>query len=161
MRDVCDMCDGMSWEQVRERNRKRIARYGFTTVLVEGSPGSPPFGYTMVGLTKSGHPELLVTGLDDGAAQAMLSLFATMVLSGRESFVPGLALLGDECSVYSLEVLHPEGVMIWAHEMYGRRLSAIQLVWTDDEGRFPWAPNADPELLQPLHGILPPSWGTG
>ncbi|PYI67473.1 hypothetical protein CVV68_10285 [Arthrobacter livingstonensis] len=157
---MCEMCDGKSWEQVREQNRKRIARYGYTTVLVEGSPGSPPFGYTM-GLTKSGHPELLVTGLDARAAQAMLTLFATMVLSGQESFVPGLALLGDECSVYSLEVVHPEDVLIWAHELYGCRMSAIQLVWTDVEGRFPWAPNANPELLQPLHGILPPSWGAG
>lgn len=157
---MCDMCDGMSWEQVRERNRKRIARYGFTTVLVEGSPGSPPFGYTM-GLTKSGHPELLVTGLADEAAQTILGLFATMVLSGRQSFAAGVAWLGDECAVYLLEVLHPEDILIWAHEMYGRRLSAIQLVWTDDEGRFPWAPNANPELVQPLHGILPPSWGTG
>jgi hypothetical protein len=150
----------MSWEQVRERNRKRIARYGFTTVLVEGSPGSPPFGYTM-GLTKSGHPELLVTGLADGAAQTILSLFATMVLSGRQSFAAGVAWLEVVCAVYLLVVLHPEDILIWAHEMYGRRWSAIQRVWTDDEGRFPWAPNANPELVQPLPGILPPSWGTG
>lgn len=56
------MCDGMSWEQVRQQNGK-----------------------------------LLVTGLDARAAQVMLAFFATMVLSGRESFVPGLALLEDEC----------------------------------------------------------------
>jgi hypothetical protein len=102
---VCDMCDGMSWEQVRQQNGK-----------------------------------LLVTGLDARAAQAMLALFATMVSSGRESCVPGLALLGDECSVYSLKVDQPEDVLIWAHELYGRRMSAIQLVWTDEEGRFPRAP---------------------
>jgi len=52
-----------------------------------------------------------------------------------------------------LAVPHPERVLFQATRTYGRRLPALQAVWDDLDGRFPWdAGYAPPRWLQPLPG---------
>ena len=151
---MCDMCDGMSRRELRERSKLRIARYGFTMTCVEPSRNSAPFGYTL-GLTEMQQPELLVSGLDAETTCRVLTVFAQKVLAGEEFSVPGLMPLSEDRSVCALAVDSPGPVLVNAYELYGRRVRGIQLVWADGDGRFPWAPNANPEVRQPLFGTPP------
>ena len=59
---MCDMCNGMTREQVNAKTNRHIQEYGRSIVYVEADATSEPYGYT-VGLSKVGHPEFLVRGM--------------------------------------------------------------------------------------------------
>lgn len=39
-----------------------------------------------------------------------------------------------------VEVEHPDVHLRFAVDLFGPRISALQLVWADERGRWPWAP---------------------
>ncbi|GAA1407446.1 hypothetical protein AUR04nite_14760 [Glutamicibacter uratoxydans] len=85
---MCDQCNGMSRKEVQERTDGWIKKYGRAVVFVEPGPRTQSYGYT-VGLTKAGHPEFLVRGLDFKDTCQMLNGFADSVLVGHERFGQG------------------------------------------------------------------------
>lgn len=151
--------------------RETVRRHGWAVqaVLGEGCWGSascqcglprggaPPFAYT-VGLYGFGHPELLVYGLPDGDACWVLNNLAERVRQGQR-FAPGRVYpLDDSPRQVHLFAFHDDGpvpVLISAQRFYDRSradpVPALQCVWNDGRGRFPWEPGYDlPAGLQPL-----------
>lgn len=151
---MCDICNGMSRRQSRERSELRIARNGFTMTWVEPSLTSEPFGYTM-GLTDMKHPELLISGLRADDTAEFLTSFAHRVLAHGDVIKPGLLPLADDYALYVLEVESPARTMVNAYELYKGRMTGLQLVRPDDEGRYPWARGADRTQHQVIFGGLP------
>lgn len=122
---------------------------------------SPPFAYT-VGLFGFGHPELLIYGMHEDSAAGVLNELGERVRRGR-ALVPGELQTFDHwphrVHLFPFGDAGDEPVLISAQRFYERRqddpVPALQCVWDDRWGRFPWEPEYDPPPgLQPLPQTL-------
>jgi hypothetical protein len=123
------------------------------------------FGYT-VGLSRyRGHPELIITGIPQMETVYPLNLMGQRVRAGERfaagDLVDGLFACG--CGVALVLVDSRESVrhLVAANQLYRNPgappVRALQLVWPDPGGRFPWEPGYSlPESVQPVLG--PVSW---
>lgn len=139
---MCLECDGWTHEEVLDKIRDDIGEWGWSVVAVEGDGGEPPFAYT-VGLTRfHGHPELLVSGLDQRPAAVLLNGLADEVAAGRR-FAAGEVLprVPERHACLMVRVTSP-GRLVVAQEVYGTRglpaVPALQAAWADCSGAWPW-----------------------
>jgi Domain of unknown function (DUF4262) len=144
-----------SWlAQEDARTDTVIKRHGWMVQGVLGAtPRQPELAYT-VGLWGFGHPELVVFGLRVHVATAVLNSLGALVREGS-ALSPGerLSFGAWPHQVHLLDVPHPERVLFQALRTYGRTVPALQAVWNDAAGRFPWDPGyCVPRWLQPLPG---------
>lgn len=110
-----------------------------------------PFAYS-VGLHRRGQPELLVTGLPPKHATWLLNTFAKRI-SPRKPIAGECYSLPARTRIELVDVDQPDAHMGFAIAIEGRDISALQLVWADDLGRWPWAPGFDDgRRLQPVLG---------
>jgi hypothetical protein len=106
-------------------------------VGIEADRIHPAWAYT-IGLTPRGRPELVVTGLPLPRATWLLNIVAPYVL---ETVVP---LPGEQVLVEGgplievVGVTEPTAHLVTAVELYGLQLRALQLVYADDRGHWPW-----------------------
>lgn len=136
--------------------RETIREHGWAVQAVGADPERfvPPFAYT-VGLTRFGHPELVVFGLAEGAAADLLNALGVRARAGLTVvdgalFAPGAAGPRALRAVY---LPYPEEVLFTAVGRYGPRVTALQIVVADENGTFPGEPGfRDPEWLQPAPG---------
>lgn len=151
--------------------RDTVRRHGWAVQAVygEGCWGSascscgqprgvlPPFAYT-IGLYGFGHPELLIYGLDECDASAVLNELGERVRRGGTLSPGELQTLDGWSHRVHLVPFRDDGdvpVLISAQRFYDSSrhepVPALQCVWDDAHGRFPWDPGHDlPPGLQPL-----------
>jgi len=117
---------------------------GWHVVLVAASKGSAQFAYT-VGLGHSyQHPEVVVLGLPDTKAHEILNIIGTAVKSGLR-FSAGdrsAAILSNHSSAFVPFSRSGHAAYLgYAQRFYGGdEFTALQLVWPDAAGKFPWDP---------------------
>ncbi|TPG29724.1 DUF4262 domain-containing protein [Mycolicibacterium hodleri] len=116
--------------------RGKILDHGWVVQCVEDK--RRPFAYT-IGLHYHGLPELLVTGLPPKRARWLLNTFAKRALTGRQSGPGDQVSLPAGTRLELVEVEHPDAHMGMAIAIEGTDLTAVQLVWADGRGRWPWA----------------------
>jgi hypothetical protein len=130
---VCWMCDNPSAtfdDYLDEVVRPVVDRLGFAVQATQSD--GVPVAYT-VGLTEEGRPELAVTGKPPDDAYDLL----TAVLVGEEE-----PTAGQRCdllhgpALWAFAVTRPLSLVV-AAALYPR-LTAVQLVWADPLGRWPW-----------------------
>jgi hypothetical protein len=110
-----------------------------------------PFAYT-IGLHRRGQPELLVTGLPPKHARWLINTFAKR-FANRNPTAGEHYALPARTRLEIVDVDHPDAHMNMALAVEGRDVTAIQLVWADDRGRWPWAPGFDDgRRIQPVLG---------
>ncbi|MBX9934014.1 MAG: DUF4262 domain-containing protein [Methylobacterium sp.] len=103
-----------------------------------------------VGMIDRGLPELLVSGLDQARGRAILMNAAHDVLD-RAGVVDGdlSTRIADRNVMFrSLPV---ERAGLYALEAANRdpqQFHALQVVWPDEEGLFPWSSGCDPEVVR-------------
>lgn len=102
---------------------------------VQGVGGRRPFAYT-VGLTECGLSELIVTGLRQVAAASLLN--AAVLLALQDEPETGRALDVGSRRVHVVRVDRPEDHLLTATALYGDAVRALQLVWPDERGLYPW-----------------------
>ena len=129
---MCSYCDDPSRDYLAEVVVPIIERNGVMVQAVGGEGPRAPFAYT-VGLTAQGRAELLVTGLAATAAATLLNRVAA-----RPDLKPGDVFDLDGRDVEVVHIPHPEAHLFVAHDLYGDQLGALQLVWQDERGHFPW-----------------------
>ena len=134
---MCWMCDGASYEEVLARMAWIVAEQGWAIQGVERGRIHPPWAYT-VGLTLAGLPELVVTGMPLPRAAELLNDVAAHAWHAEEP-VPGeqVPLVGGPL-VEFVELPHPDAHLHTAVQLYGPAIRAVQAVWADDRGRWPW-----------------------
>ena len=131
--------------------REKILARGWAVQCVEDE--RRPFAYT-IGLHERGWPELLVTGLAPQQAGWLLNTFAKRMLSGLKPVAGEQVSLPAGARVELVRVDHPDAHMGIAIAIEGPDVAAVQLVWADDRGRWPWAPNFDDgRRPQPVLGV--------
>lgn len=126
-----------------------VAKYGFHIAIVPGDGYSPAFAYT-IGLYKTyGYPELICFGLNQ-------DLLHSVLWSGKELLDkqprPDQSIgypnfIGD----YDVRLLTVDkawykyyfGYGIWFNQ--GQDFPALQIVWPDKKGLFPWEEDFNPD----------------
>jgi len=138
---MCWKCDNpdKTDEDYLELIRGVIADHGWFIQYVEKGRWRPGFAYT-VGLTPIGHPELLVTGLTpDKASHFLNSIVHELVFHAAPAYVAGqLQVWPEHAAVEVVDVAEPTVHLVMAAAIFGPDLSAVQLVYADDRGRWPW-----------------------
>lgn len=135
---MCWQCDhpNATTDDYLDELRATIRMHGWAVQGVEDD--RRPFSYT-IGLHHRGLPELLVTGLSPDRAAQLLNDAAWAAVHGR-IFAPGAHIaVGDGPLVGIVEVDHPDAHMTFAVALGGPEVRALQLVWADERGRWPWA----------------------
>ena len=131
-----------------EDERKTIADvedHGWHVVKVLEDDDGPAFDYT-VGLQHSfGHPELIVVGLPLEVAHAVLNVAGQLIRRGvRYSEGPDFddILENRACVFRTMPESRYRDYLGWALWFYdGASFPALQLIWPDPQGRWPWDPD--------------------
>jgi hypothetical protein len=138
---MCAMCDGQTADEFVAGVVDDIDRVGWAVVAVEDERGEHVHTYT-VGLTRDhGHPELIFSGAGFHTAHHVLDALADAVGGGRR-LAAGQRLRPDEVGRECLlvRVADPSRLVL-AQSIYGGPavvVPALQVVWADERGRWPW-----------------------
>jgi len=135
---MCWMCDhpGSTREDYLDELRARMLGHGWALQYVESD--QVPFAYT-VGLTDYGLPELLMTGVSPQRAARLLNGVARRAVCGDPP-TPGAQITFPAGPLMEIvEIEHPDAHLYSAVAFYGSAVRALQLVWADGRGRWPWA----------------------
>jgi Domain of unknown function (DUF4262) len=146
----CDHPDGTTEEYLAEL-RQTMLETGWAVQYVESD--RMPFAYT-VGLTRYGLPELLVTGVAPRPAARMLNTLGRRAVRGERP-LPGMQIaLPAGPLIEMVEVANPDVYLIFAGAMFGDEVTALQAVWVDSRGHWPWAASfEDGRGTQPVLGV--------
>lgn len=151
--EMCWMCDHpeATAEEYLDEVYGIMLMHGWAVQHVECE--RRPFAYT-VGLTRRGLPELVVTGLSPRRGQRLLNIAARRALVG-DLLTPGMqTTLPAGPLVETVQVTHPDAHLYCAIAIFGDKVTALQLVWADRRGRWPWAADFDEGRgTQPVLGM--------
>ena len=139
-----------------------IAQHGWSGQIIPPDDQGPGFEYTAGLMARFNHPEVVVCGLPDNISHDLLWNVYRQIEQGTRyqhaSRTPDL-LEGYEC--HFLQVTPPHitevfGYALWHHRhaRVQRPFEALQLVWPDRHGRYPFDPDAAETdwSIQPLLG---------
>ena len=151
----CDNPGGTTEEYLVELREMMRQHDGWQVQYVEHD--ERPFAYT-VGLHHRGRPELLITGLDADVSNTVLKSIGHMVVDDGTFLAPAMHIdYEDRFLIEVVEVAHPDVHLKFAAAICGPNLRALQLVWADDRGRWPWdAGWGHGRRRQPVLGIRTP-----
>lgn len=130
------------------RNVVKVYGWAIQWVLpTAGEPG-PGFSHT-VGLSLQGHSEIILSGLPPQTSQTLLNMLAERVRETGED-LPVNELLHDVIRgfpVILIPVTNPSQYVTTANallreQVKGARADAVQMVWPDKHGAFPWEPES-------------------
>ncbi|MDX3187419.1 DUF4262 domain-containing protein [Streptomyces sp. MN03-5084-2B] len=152
---MCFECENRDRSGYLERLRGGVAARGWLVQGVAGAGPYPPWAYT-IGLSGCGLPELVVTGLPVLAAGTLLNALASHTLRGAPLLAGDHVPLPDGPLIEVVELAEPSTHLVFAAELYGPEIRALQLVHADTRGRFPWSPDyregrAGQPVLGPRH----------
>jgi len=136
---MCQLCEHpeFTWEDRLQYVRGVLAQNCRIVISVHGERYRPSYSYT-VGLIDHGRPELLITGLPQQRAADVLTTASSDVLGGA-TLAPGSRIrMADRLVVEIVQVAKPEVHMDVAAALYGQQLAALQLVYADRRGYWPW-----------------------
>ena len=109
----------------------------WVVIGVEGEGRRPPYSYT-VGLTAAGRPELVITGLAKERGARVLTAVADRLLDATPPAPGARFRLPGRRPGEIVRVAEPTVHLEVAADLFGGRLSALQLVYADSRGRWPW-----------------------
>lgn len=100
----------------------------------------------------------MITGLNPQVSTRVLNSIAHMIVDDGAVLEPAMHIdYEDKFLMEVVEVDHPEVHLKFAVEMCGPDLLALQLVWADNWGRFPWEAGwSQGRRRQPVLGVRAP-----
>lgn len=120
--------------------RGLLEEHPWVVVGVDRDGYRPPYSYT-VGLTEFDLPELVITGLAKDHAANVLMAVAEQVLDAEVPTVGTRTRLPGRRPGEVVRVAEPSVHLDVAAGLFGERLTALQLVYADVRGRWPWDKN--------------------
>ncbi|MBU9763038.1 DUF4262 domain-containing protein [Mycobacterium sp. TNTM28] len=135
---MCWQCENPNApiEDYLDELRGMIEDHGWAVQFVESE--NRPFAYT-VGLHDRGLPELLITGLPPDVSTRVLNSLAHMIVDDGIVLGPAMHIdYQDRFLIEVVEVENPDVHLKFAIGLFGPQVRALQLVWADDRGRWPW-----------------------
>jgi hypothetical protein len=120
--------------------RGLLDEHPWVVIGVERDGYRPPYSYT-VGLTALNRPELVITGLSKERAADVLIAVGEQVVDAAAPTVGARTRLPGRRPGEIVRVAEPGVHLGVAADLFGERLTAIQLVYADVRGRWPWDKN--------------------
>ena len=136
---MCWQCDhpGATWHDYLEHLRELLEEHCWIVQGVQRERHRPPYAYT-VGLAAHGRPELVVTGMPYDRAVELLNSVAEHVAHASAP-QPGEVLpLPGGPVIEIVRVTEPAVHLAVAAALNGPQFTALQLVYADDRGHWPW-----------------------
>jgi hypothetical protein len=137
---MCWQCDhpGATWPDYLDHLRELLEEHCWIVQGVQRERRRPPYAYT-VGLAAHGRPELAVTGMSyDRAVE--LNGVAEHVLHADPPRPGEVLPLPGGPVVEIVRVAEPSVHLAVAAALSGPQFAALQLVYADDRGHWPWEP---------------------
>ena len=132
-----------------------VVESGCHVVGVLADQQGPAFAYSIGLFHNYDHPEILLFGLDHTIMQQLINRMRDEIQEGAryvshsryDSIIQGFSC--EFLTVHSTRYRDLFGYAIWFYA--GTDFPALQCVWPDRNGKFPWQPDFDPKfkLLQP------------
>jgi Domain of unknown function (DUF4262) len=141
-----------------------IDRVGWAQVHVAPTPNETFVRWTYtIGLSRLGHPELVVLGLpQDVAGQLLLTVVQHVLEHGTLEHGALTRMLNHD---YVLDIRPVDGrhhqamfgrlLWFWTTFVRGAPLRVQQVVWPDEGGHVPDDPTLEPEVAERLLGFQP------
>ena len=148
--DECVHCQGHSMEEVVASYGEMIREHGWAACAVV-SETEPAWIYTLGLQGTYGHPELVIYGLGPRLAHDLLRCTIEKIQRG-EKIEPGTLVdevMADPYKMAAVKVdepldpRYPLNMATWFTD--DADIEAIQLVWPDAAGRYPWDESGQPE----------------
>jgi hypothetical protein len=139
---MCWVCDHPEAPKAAQLAYVRglLDEHPWLVIGVERDGYRPPYSYT-VGLTELDQPELLITGLaQERAAKVLIAVAEKMGGAGMPAAGARIQLPGRRPGEI-VRVGEPGVHLEVAAGLFGERLAALQLVYADLRGRWPWDKN--------------------
>lgn len=136
---MCWKCAGLSAAEYRDQLRRIVDGHCFAIEVFQRTAASPLVAYT-VGCTEQVKPELIVTGmLEDRAVAVLRHVGRHLLHSAGICWHPGDQLeIPDMPLIELVRVQVPDAHLESAALLYGSDICALQLVHADRRGRWPW-----------------------
>jgi hypothetical protein len=136
---VCWQCDhpGATWQDYLEHLRGLLERHCWIVQGVQRERRRPPYAYT-VGLAAHDQPELVVTGMPYDRAVGLLNTVAGLVMHAGAPRPGEVLPLRSGVVIEIVRVAEPDVHLAVAAALNGPEFSALQLVYADERGRWPW-----------------------
>ncbi len=180
----CHICrPDASYDAVDRRTIDTVLEHGWQVIMVAAGAGcddpdhqehsvddlvdpGPAFAYT-VGLGhRLGHPEILMSGLDQRLMHRALNDVARRIMNGRRLAVGDVledVLAGAPVAIERVAEDRLGETVTWSGWFHRRKPEALAIVWPDRTGVFAWQPGAAQTLdeLQPHEWRVPFEHGGG
>lgn len=117
-----------------------LEEHPWVVIGVDRDGCRPPYSYT-VGLTEYDRPELLITGLAKERAAKVLIAVADTVLDAAALTVGARIQLPGKRPGEVVRIAEPSVHLPVSADLFGDRVTALQLVYADIRGRWPWDKN--------------------
>ena len=133
-----------------------INKFGLQVIMVGSTSYFPSFAYS-IGLTETyNHPEIICFGLPNELGHAIINDIAEIIKKG-ETIEKGKIYTeifkGSRATYLKVDKRNIDDYFKAALNYYvGKSFTALQVVWTDRNDKFPWEENFEEEFLfkQPL-----------
>ena len=124
-------------ELIEELNAlTKMGGEGYSVYVVDND--WPAYAYT-VGLTALNHPELVLFGLERWRLLGLLCQFAEGIRDGHVNPLSnGARTRVGDWNFTAKALPNPRRLLPRAHAIYGRRFRALQLIYPDVHGVWPW-----------------------
>jgi hypothetical protein len=138
--------------EIDARVLRDIALFGWHVVKVREDEAGPAHAFT-IGLHETqGHPEVVATGPDLDVLHRLVNAVGEDVRAGRAFEADrsyGGIVQGLTCHFRAVHPANHPDFLGYAGWYYGRAgFPALQCLWPDPEGRFPWDPGFPEELAR-------------
>jgi hypothetical protein len=140
-----------------DKDRKLLSdvqQHGWHVLHIPADESGPCFSFSVGFYLKFGHPEVLIMGLAQPVAHELINLVGGHLTTGRvyrPRELVGDLVEGFPCSFVSILPEHYReylGYGMWFYRSLKQPFPALQLVWPDKQGRFPWDDGYDQRFLQ-------------
>ncbi|HEX7858914.1 MAG TPA: DUF4262 domain-containing protein [Verrucomicrobiae bacterium] len=129
---------------------KDVAESGCHVIKVMEDDSGPGFAYSIGLFHNFDHPEILVVGLDLHLMHVILNNLRDEIRSGerfRAKQRYADILEGFDCEFREVAISHYCELFGWAKWFYrGTEFPALQCVWPDMKGHFPWEADFNTKL---------------
>lgn len=144
--------------------RHKVREHGLAIVTVFGDANTPSYGYT-IGLSAKGLPEIFIAGAHPEAIGGILNDVGRRALKGGIELTTGEPkhdLIDQFMAVLMPVIPEKKNTLLLVEQVLDSapgNWEAVQLVWPDTQGRFPWSENVDDIaiLAQDFGLYIPPS----
>ncbi|MBW1658560.1 MULTISPECIES: DUF4262 domain-containing protein [Flavobacterium] len=133
-----------------------IEKYGLQVIIIEATDYLPSFAYSIGLWQKYNHPEIICFGLSKSLLHEIINDVAEIVKQNEKITEKKNYSNIFEHSRSEFLKVHPKNIQDYfgsAINYYEKEdFTALQLVWTDRNDKFPWEENFEEEFLykQPL-----------